>query len=69
MILATKLLIELTVYECYKSLVSGENFRALVYQYYFGCKCGQKENWKILKLLSVWSERTCCVCVICIKCI
>jgi len=43
-------------------LVSTENFKTLVNQYYSWCKWGQKENWKALNLLSVWSERTCCVC-------
>jgi len=39
-------------------LVNRENFKVLVYCFYFGA---QRE--------SVWSEKTCCVCEIYIECV
>jgi len=42
-------------------LVNRENFKVLVYSYYLGANVDKE------KLLSVWSEKTCCV--IYIKCV
>ena len=44
-------------------LVDIENFKVLVYWYYFWCKYEQR------KLLSEWSEKTCFVCVCVCVCV
>jgi len=44
-------------------LVNRENFKVLLYWYYFWCKCGQREIVKCME----W--KTCFVCVIYIKCV
>jgi len=64
MVLAMKLLIKLAMHGWLKIfLVNRENFKVLVYWYYFGSNVDKE------KLLSVWCENKNVVCVIYTECV